>query len=275
MATQDFDLIETPENVELERRLAGIASRFMAGLLDNLILAAIYIVLVLLVIAMAWATGTRHIGTALPGDSWVLALLIAVAFAIYWGYFACFEMWLNGQTPGKKALRIRVVKQDGSPITFLDVAIRNLLRAVDGFAGYGVAGIVMFITKKAQRLGDLAAGTVVVSEQMPDYSASSDRKTRAKWQSEIGAEALRATALTPEELQVLTNYWARRHELAFEARLRILPKIVRPILERTGQQLPGESPSIIEDYIFLLLSRAAAAESKKPPEGPPQWGGKP
>jgi uncharacterized RDD family membrane protein YckC len=274
MATQDFDLIETPENVELERRLAGIASRFMAGLVDNILLAGLFLVLVLAALAVVWAAGVAPSGLGVPGDSWVVAFLIALVFAIYWGYFAFFEMWMNGQTPGKKALKIRVVRQDGSPITFLDVAIRNLLRAVDGIGGYGVGGLVMFITKKAQRLGDLAAGTVVVSEQVPDYSATSDRKTRQRWQIEVGAAALRATALKPEELQILSNYWARRHELALETRLRLLPKLVQPILARTGQQLPDQSLSTIEDYIFMLLTQAAAAEGKQAPEGPVTWEGK-
>jgi uncharacterized RDD family membrane protein YckC len=268
-AMQDFDVIETPENVELERRLAGIGSRFIAGLLDNLILLAAFAALAAALLLTAWSVSAAPSDLAGAGGEWVVATLIAGVFVLYWGYFAFFEMWMNGQTPGKRALKIRVVRQDGGPITFLDIAIRNILRAVDAVGFYGVAGLAMFFTKKAQRLGDLAAGTDVVSEEVPDYSARTDRRGKVRWDGEAGPEALRATGLRPEEYRALANYWARRAELSFEARARLLPNLVRPILQRTGRALADHSLATIEDHVFAILAQAAAAQGRPPPGGPP------
>jgi len=255
----DYDLIETPENVELERPLAGIGSRFIAGLIDNLLLIGLYAILfILFLIAGAGSGITDSDLFELPMV--VLAIIILMLFAIYWGYFVFFEMIMNGQTPGKRRMKIRVVKEGGGPITFSDVAIRNLLRPVDGFAIYGVAGVVMFITGKMQRLGDMAAGTVVVSEQSHDYSARSDKRVATKWESEVTAEALRATGLRPEEYSALRNYWVRRHQFTEEARRRVLPQLLRPILQRTGHQPANLPMKVLEDYVREIMRLATDAE---------------
>jgi len=262
---QDFDVIETPENVELQRRLAGIGSRFIAGLIDNLILAGVFVAIV---VAFLIAGLAGMWGSSLNPQAWVTAILVAAAFVVYWGYFVFFELWTNGQTPGKKSLKIRVVRQDGGPITFIDVAIRNLLRVVDSLGLYGVAGVVMFFSKKSQRLGGLAAGTVVVSEEVPSYSSGGTGKGYVHWEREATAEALRATGLTAEEYRALSNYWARREQLSFEARQRLLPKLMEPILKRTGQSLPDASVSTIESCIFTLLTKASTAEGHRHPSPP-------
>ena len=257
---QDFDFIETPENVELERRLAGIGSRFAAGLLDTLLYGACLAALLAALILMSIA-GLLGPLAGIPGVGWWgLAFVILLAFAVYWGYFVFFEMRTNGQSPGKRRLRIRVVKDGGGPITFTDIAIRNLLRAVDMLAAYGVAGLCMFLTRKVQRLGDLAAGTVVVSEQLPDYSAQSDRRAAAPWERQASPEALRATGLRPQEYRVLFNYWTRRQELTLEARRRLLPQLLRPILERDPAAPAGRSVEALEEYVDALLRSAEEAE---------------
>lgn len=266
---QDFDVIETPENVELQHRLAGIGSRFIAGLVDNLLLAGVFLAILFAFMIAAWS-GLWH--SSLNPQAWVKAILVAAAFIVYWGYFVFFELWTNGQTPGKKSLKIRVVRQDGGPITFTDVAIRNLLRAVDSLGFYGVAGVVMFFSKKSQRLGDLAAGTVVVSEEMLNYNSWRTGRGYVHWERKATAEALRATGLTPEEYRALSNYWARREQLSLEARQRLLPKLIQPIFTRTGQSLPDTSMATIEDYIFILLAKASSAEGHSPPPPPPLFG---
>jgi uncharacterized RDD family membrane protein YckC len=137
---QDSDVIETPENVDLEQRLAGIGSRFIAGLFDNLIIVALYALLVVVFLLVAWLNPMELLLEARGWNSWVLALLILAAFTIYWGYFVFFEVGANGQSPGKRSQHIRVVKKGGGAIAFTDVAIRNLLRVVDAMPfGYAVA----------------------------------------------------------------------------------------------------------------------------------------
>jgi uncharacterized RDD family membrane protein YckC len=266
----EFDLIETPENVELRRRLAGIGSRFMAGLIDALIILLLDAALALVLLGVLWATVFDYTDLAGALGTWLYAALILVFFVIYWGYYVLAEMLTNGQSPGKRAMKIRVVKQDGGPITFLDVAIRNLLRVVDGMPGvaYAVAGLVMFFTKRTQRLGDLAAGTVVVAEEVPDYAATTDRKVAARWEREASPEALRATGLAPREYRVLLNYWARRHQFPLETSRRLLRQILQPILQRTGRAIADDDVEGLLDYADALIQKAEVAERGRGPADP-------
>lgn len=256
---QDFDLIETPENVELQRRLAGIGSRFIAGLLDSLLIILMYLVLFVLLL-LGDVNVVDDIGISNAAETWLLAIVILIAFSIYWGYFVFFEMWTNGQSPGKKYMKIRVVQVEGAGISLSSVAIRNLLRVVDGIGLYAAAGITMFVTNKVQRLGDLAAGTVVISEELPDYAARYDKKKHIVDDEEVSATALDTTGLKPEEYRLLHNYWLRREELSIEARGRLLPQLLRPILNRTGHSLPDESPAALEKYVEGIVAKARSAE---------------
>ncbi len=265
---QDFDLIETPENVELMRPLAGIGSRMIAGLIDNLLIVGIVAVISILAFALLPLTWSDVTFSGADRGTWGLAVLIVLLFAVYWGYFAAFEMLTNGQSPGKKHMRIRVVKEGGVPIRFVDIAIRNLLRAVDGFGVYAVAGVCMFVTRRGQRLGDLAAGTVVVSEQVSDYTARGDRPAGVQWEKEASAAALRATGLTAEEYRVLHNYWSRRSQLTLEARMRVLPRLLEPLLSRAGAHAGDYSLEALEGYVQALMRKAEGAE-RTPAEGGP------
>lgn len=264
----EFDIIETPENVEFQQRLAGIGSRFMAGLIDNLILLAVYAILAA-VLMLFLGVGPFSYGKLIrEAHWWVLALSICVFFFVYWGYFVFFELVMNGQSPGKRSMKLRVVKEGGAAIQFVDIAIRNLMRAVDGIGGYGVAGLSMFISRKVQRLGDLAAGTVVVSEETRDYTAHSDRRKKVQWEQEISPAVLTATGLKPEEYRTLYNYWARRGELTLEARGRLLPKLLTPILQRMGQTVPATSLVVLENQLDEMLKIAHKAKGNPPPMPP-------
>jgi len=262
----DRDLIETPENVELERRLSGIGSRFIAGVVDTLILVGALLVLLAMLLVVGYAGLINESVLEEYVGMWLVAVVVAVAFLIYWGYFAFFEMYFNGQTPGKRAVKIRVVRADGAPISFIPVAIRNLLRAVDGIGLYGVAGIAMFATKRIQRLGDLAAGTVVISEQVPEYSRDTDKRSKFGVEPEVSPDRLRATRLTPREYHLLRNYWLRRHLLQFDARARLAPKLIQPILERMGQSIRVMNLEACEAFIFNVLGRTARPEAGEPPQ---------
>jgi len=253
----EFDIIETPENVDLQRRLAGIGSRFAAGIIDHLLIALMVAALIL--VSLAFHVNLIVLGTDMADQvgSVALAALIIVSFLIYWGYFFFFELWMNGRTPGKKSLKIRVVRLEGGPITFDSIAVRNLLRAVDFLGLYSVAGIAMFLTKKSQRLGDLAAGTVVISEDVPDYAAKADKKQKVLDDVAVSGVALAASRLTPQEYRLLHNYWLRREQLTLDARHRLLPQVMGPILTRLGEPVPVDSPAVLEAKLeSLILQRA-------------------
>jgi uncharacterized RDD family membrane protein YckC len=157
--------ISTPEQVAFHYELAGIGTRFVAALIDYLIIIT---ALLLLTCAMSFLRlGAIGVGGD-AGTYVVLALIVLIYFALFWGYFMLFETLWSGQTPGKRMGRLRVIRRDGQPVGAGEVLIRNLVRIVDFLPGfYGIGLVVMFIDKEARRLGDMAAGTIVVREGDP------------------------------------------------------------------------------------------------------------
>lgn len=257
MTLFDIDLIETPENVQLERRLAGIGSRFIAGLLDSLLLlaAALVVQLLVLVLGAGWS-----LLTPVNAGPVAMAVGIVLLFVLFWGYHTFFELSWNGQTLGKRAIRIRVVKVEGQPIRFTDVAIRNLLRPVDFIPlAYVLGGTVMFFTRRCQRLGDLAAGTVVASEAPINYAARTDRTAPALEPEPVSPEALQRSPLEPREYQLLESYRRRRTELTLQARRELLPKLLGPVLRRLNVELPDRRLETMEAWVDDLLAGDAGA----------------
>jgi uncharacterized RDD family membrane protein YckC len=164
--------IETPEHFELQFQLAGIGVRFLAYLVDRLIqfstiLGLIFVVTMLFSMAglISQVTDFFIFLERLLGQ-WIIALAILLYGIISIGYFILFEYLWSGATPGKKFQEIRVIRNDGRPLTFLDAAIRNILRFVDLLGDFYPLGLlVMFLDSKSRRLGDMAAGTLVVMEK--------------------------------------------------------------------------------------------------------------
>lgn len=149
-------LIDTPENVLLEAEVAGFATRCMAAIID-------YLILLVVLLGVTWIFIQSASGLDVL---FALGFYILLQFLIVTFYHLFFEFLWNGQTPGKRAVKIRVVQADGMPLTTAGGVIRNLVRLFDFFPiGYGIGLIVMFATRNTQRLGDLAAGTVVVRER--------------------------------------------------------------------------------------------------------------
>jgi uncharacterized RDD family membrane protein YckC len=151
-------VVATPERVAFTYTPAGLGTRCLAQLVDVVLLAAI-------AAAIGIALGILVQLVPVAADVVLIVATIAV-FALLWGYFAVLEGVWSGQTPGKRLLRLRVVGVRGEPVTFTQAAIRNLLRIVDFLPLYYALGvIVIFASSRSQRLGDLAAGTVVIRER--------------------------------------------------------------------------------------------------------------
>lgn len=165
--------IDTPENVSFGYEVAGIGSRFIGALVDNFILGiALFLLNLLLLQLLEWLGGTDG-AAALTGatvaSDWatgiVTALYILLNFSLLWGYYIIFELIWNGQTIGKRVAKTRVVRLNGNPAGVLEIVVRNLLRMVDFLpVAYGVGLVVMFCNQHARRLGDFAAGTLVIKE---------------------------------------------------------------------------------------------------------------
>jgi uncharacterized RDD family membrane protein YckC len=150
--------IDTPENVLLDAEIAGFGTRCVAALLDYLIL--------LLFLLLFTYVFIRAISGSNVRNEWAIASYVALQFLIVTFYHLLFEFLWNGQTPGKRIFGIRVVQSNGLPLTTSGVIIRNFIRLFDFLPLlYGVGLIALFATKHTQRLGDLAAKTVVIREQ--------------------------------------------------------------------------------------------------------------
>jgi uncharacterized RDD family membrane protein YckC len=149
-------VVATPERVSFDYQVAGLGTRAIAQLLDLLILGAILVVVFVVAVFVS-----AVLNSAVVGD----LISIIGSFVIVFGYFWVSEAMWSGQTIGKKAFRLRAVGDRGEPLTLIQAGIRNIVRIVDFLPyGYGVGLIVMFINGKGKRLGDLAAGTLVVKD---------------------------------------------------------------------------------------------------------------
>src|SRR5262249_55539140 len=166
-------LISTPENVDLHLELAGVGNRIFACVIDNLITYALILAVILGLALLAYLGDSFPI----PAESknvafyYLLGAGILLVLLIQFGYSIFFEGMWRGQTPGKRLAQIRVVEQNGQPVSWTSVIIRNLIRVVDvGLALIGL--VVILIDKNERRLGDLAAGTLVIRERLPGRAAS-------------------------------------------------------------------------------------------------------
>jgi uncharacterized RDD family membrane protein YckC len=155
--TSDSDLIiATPERVSFDFQVAGLGTRAIAQLLDLMILAGILVALFFFAFAVTAVTSSDLLGSLIS---------IIGTFVLVFGYFWVSEALWSGQTLGKKAFRLRAVGDRGEPLTFIQAGIRNVVRIVDFLPyGYGIGMVVLFANGKGKRLGDLAAGTIVVKD---------------------------------------------------------------------------------------------------------------
>src|SRR5258708_3627333 len=157
IATEETLVIETPERVPLHFALASIGNRFLACAVDHAIQA---LAIGLILISFSVIANYSSLGNQLSeAPKWVYAIGIIILFLIISGYFAFFEWLWNGQTPGKRWLKLRVIREDGRPITFFEAAVRNLLRDFDIMPApfYSVGLISVFSSSKDQRVGDMVA----------------------------------------------------------------------------------------------------------------------
>jgi uncharacterized membrane protein SpoIIM required for sporulation/uncharacterized RDD family membrane protein YckC len=214
--------VETPELVVLSYQVAGVGSRMAAALVDYLVLAVLLFGLSVLAVAFFGPSG-RLLPTA--GAAWALGALLLGNLVAFWGYFVVAETLFDGQSIGKRAFRLRVVRDGGLPITFAASATRNLVRFIDAQPGvfYGVGLASLFVSKLGKRLGDFAAGTIVVQEGLVAAPVVAGPTPRTGDGTE-GAEAQHAR-LRDEEFALLDRFLGRRDELvperaaAFEAQL--------------------------------------------------------
>jgi uncharacterized RDD family membrane protein YckC len=264
--------IDTPELVAIDMPVAGIGSRFVALLVDYLIWLVAIIALILIF---------HYVDPSLThfsklGEKWAEAILTLLGFGLYWGYFTLFEAFWNGRTPGKRVAKIRVIQRSGRGIGLFEAMTRNLLRVVDQFPlVYAVGVITIFLTKQHQRLGDLAAGTLVVHEReqldAPSTSSSARSLTAGIFDAPVSISAVperRKSAvelastgiqrLTITDLEVLEGFFARRLDFSMETRARLAERIAASIQAKSGLAIPAgiSTETFLEEVAHQLRDMA-------------------
>jgi uncharacterized membrane protein SpoIIM required for sporulation/uncharacterized RDD family membrane protein YckC len=222
--------IETPELVTFSYTIAGVGSRVAAALIDYLLCLLLFIALVLtLAFTGGNVVGPRDGGTM--SDAWALSIIVIGQFLILWGYYVLWEGLADGQTPGKRLMRLRVVSDGGYSVTFAGSAIRNLVRILDMQPvvtyGLGIASIVA--TKQGKRLGDLAAGTIVVRERIVHRPAAQPSKPDVIIIGPQGPVEERAVAvrLTDDEFAVLEQFMNRRSSFDPARRVELASRLIK------------------------------------------------
>ncbi len=228
--------VRTGESVAIRYELAGLGSRFLALMLDMLAQSVIAIV-VLFGFAFA-SPAIQRLGPFASKNiyGWVVAFAILIFFLIFFGWFIIFEAWWSGRTPGKRALGLRVVRDGGFPLDVGAAIIRNLVRIAELILGfYAISAVSALISKENKRLGDFAAGTLVVRDRadaVPDLDAYLARQAR----SDIG--------LSAEDRLLAERFLARRATLDRTARYRLATQIaekIRPTLAASYAHLDDEA----------------------------------
>jgi uncharacterized membrane protein SpoIIM required for sporulation/uncharacterized RDD family membrane protein YckC len=231
--------VETPEHVVLDYEIAGLGSRALAAIIDTLIL-----------IAWSFALLVVFGLLALQSEVWASALFALAYFASLWGYFAFFEGFGRGQTPGKRRLGIRVVRDTGHPVSFGSAAVRNLLRAADFLPPpYLLGGILVALHPRGKRLGDMVAGTVVVRDRPAEAPENATVATT------LAQEDAGAPELSEEEFRILREFSERAGALAAEPRARLSARLAQRFAERYPNRPADPALFLAELYRDELARR--------------------
>ena len=256
----------TPEQVEVTYELAGIGSRFLAVLIDHTIQ-----VVAILLIGIAGELGARaFFDRLLSGGAplYVEAVAGFVVFALMFGYFIAFELLWAGTTPGKRLMGLRVVRDRGFAIDPFASVIRNLVRIIDFLPPvYGIGLVSIFFSRNYKRLGDYAAGTVVIKERregrLPSLTALPPSVPAQSFLTQLS----NVDFLTPEEYRVIRRFVLRRHELAPQIQQELAARLAAPLIPKLNLEMPPASPV---DYVYLLEAVERKFAEEMPPRSVPR-----
>jgi uncharacterized RDD family membrane protein YckC len=252
---EDRVTIVTPEGVSVDLTLAGIGSRGVAAILDGLIKGIIFIATIAALFGGFSVFDTATTGERDPGSAFLVGLAVGavIIFVINFFYDVAFETLSSGRTPGKRAAGIRVVKVGGAPVRFTSSAIRNLVRIVDALPSAYLIGLISIaVSSKNQRLGDIAAGTLVVRER---------KEEQPIWNRPVPTTAETrgwdVTSITADELITVRKFLERRYTLTSDARARLAWELS----ERLRQKVPGVSAKLEAEEFLEQVAATKAARS--------------
>ncbi|MEQ9355838.1 RDD family protein [Coleofasciculus chthonoplastes] len=258
--------LQTPESVELEFTLAGIGNRAYALLIDYIVWG-----LILIVFLLTWAFLSIQfigviedlIGSETRLELWLISIQLLLYFFIYVGYFVFFETLWQGQTPGKRYVKIRVIRDDGRPVRLQQATLRALLRPVDDLFFLGVFFIAL--GKREKRIGDWVAGTLVIQEEKPitaaNFSLSESATTLAN-QLQTQADLSR---LLPDDFAVIREYLQRRGGMTAEARTQLSRQLATQVkdiidLENVPQKVTA---NVFLEAVYLAYQQQSSTDSSR------------
>jgi uncharacterized RDD family membrane protein YckC len=253
-------VVATPERVSFDYQVAGLGTRAIAQVLDLLILAGVLLAIFFVAVGLGVATGSEALFNLTFGVG---------SFVVVFGYFWVSEAIWSGQTIGKKVFRLRAVGDRGEPLTFAQAGIRNIVRVVDFMPyGYGVGLVVLFVNGKGKRLGDLAAGTIVVKDsdyvglwQLPGARSAPPahgRSPSAAFPPPPPAFAAATPAeltirrLDPELRRLVSSYARRRPDLPLELRAQLASQVQASLRAAVPDVFAQNGPLAAMDYLADL-----------------------
>src|SRR6478672_2794883 len=272
--TEETLIIETPERVQLAFALASIGNRFLAVAIDHFIQ---YLSIFLIAWFFLSISGSSVAGAGSSADSllnempkWTIAIMILILFVVFAAYFVVFEWLWDGQTPGKRLLKLRVIRDDGRPITLWEAIARNLLRVFDAVPGfvvpiYSVGLIVIFLSNRDQRVGDIFAGTVVIRErtdEAPTFEETFSNRIsdaafhRVQKRVETNADI---SKITESEIEVVEGFLRRRWDLTERQRLWMAWRIALPLMYKLKPDYDLENFTY-EGFLEEILHRFNAKQ---------------
>lgn len=269
--------IETPERVPLAFSLASIGNRFLAVAIDHAIqYTAVIAVIWIIAEIMRSGNETNESAGSIFSDlsvetpKWIIAILLIAVFALFSGYFIIFEWLWDGQTPGKRLLKLRVIREDGRPITLWEASARNLLRIFDSIPGigiplYSVGLIAIFMNSRDQRLGDIFAGTVVIrerSDEAPTFNeVFSNRISDAAFRrvQPITSFSADVGVISAGEIEVVESFLRRRWDLTEQQRLWMAWRVALPLMYKLKPEYDMETFTY-EGFLEELLHRSHAKQ---------------
>ena len=238
--------VETPEHVAIGYELADLGSRFTAMVIDYLLIILGQVGIWLGLYGLASLFGIR---SALVGIG--LGVTILIGFVLMWGYFVFYEGLRDGQTPGKRKMGIRVVHDGGFPVTVRGAAVRNLMRIIDvqPAPSWGLGGLAMMLHPQTKRVGDMAAGTVVVRDRTGQPIPEESRPP--------ADAALGKPRLTDEEFAALEMYASRRGSLEGPVRAELSRKLMARVERHFAEDARRRQMSP-DAYLALVHGEEAA-----------------
>jgi uncharacterized RDD family membrane protein YckC len=241
--------VRTPESVELEFTLAGIGNRTVALVVDYLIWGAALIG-ILIVWSIVSVQLSRYININ-NVELWLTAISILIVFTVYTTYFVFFETLWQGQTPGKRYAKIRVIRDDGQPAGVSQALLRSLLRPFDDILFLGM--LLIILGKREKRLGDWAAGTIVIQEERPVAAASFAVSEEARSLADDLLRTANISALLPDDFAVIREYLQRRYSLDSRAKSDLSLQLARQARDLIGlQDLPFQmTPDLFLEAVYL------------------------